>query len=142
MKLRNLIGMGAYLLAAPALAAAVSANASTAAPMAPSPSAQTSYVPTPIWAIAPTYPPIALDAKAQGDVVVCFTIKPNGTVADAHVKSVSVYSSNSRMSGQISRQFAQSALAAIKQAKFTPQLVNGKPVATSSTCQTVKFRVH
>ncbi|MGH8428487.1 MAG: energy transducer TonB [Gammaproteobacteria bacterium] len=142
MKIRNVIGMGAYLLAAPALTAAVSANANTAAPTASSASAQTSYVPTPIWAIAPMYPPIAMYAGAQGDVVVCFTIKPDGTVADAHVKSVSVYSGNSRMNGHISQQFAQSALAAIKQAKFTPQLVNGKPVATPSTCQTVNFRLH
>jgi hypothetical protein len=52
MKLRNVIGKGAFLLAAPALAAAMGANASAVAPVATSPSAQTSYVPKPIWASA------------------------------------------------------------------------------------------
>src|SRR5438046_73106 len=76
-------------------------------------------------AVAPLYPQIARDARAQGIVIIEATIDARGNVIAARVtKSVSLLD--------------QAALDAVRQWKFSPTLLNGVPVPIIMTV-TVRF---
>jgi protein TonB len=82
-------------------------------------------VPQKIVDVAPVYPQIARDARAQGIVIIEATIDARGNVVAARVtKSVSLLD--------------QAALDAVRQWKFSPTLLNGVPVPIIMTV-TVRF---
>jgi TonB family protein len=75
--------------------------------------------------VAPVYPPLAVSARVQGDVVIEATIDEEGKVAEAHVvKSVPLLD--------------QAALDAVRQWEYRPSLLNGVPTAVI-TVVTVRF---
>ena len=71
--------------------------------------------------VAPKYPKAALEKGLEGKVLVEAVIDENGNVIDARIK----YSDNEI--------FNEAALAAIKQTKFKPALLNGHPVKVRIT---------
>jgi protein TonB len=74
---------------------------------------------------SPTYPPLARQARIQGNVVLHAIIDKDGTVTQLEV-----------ISGH--PLLVQSALAAVKQWKYQPTLLNGEPVEVDTTI-TVNF---
>ena len=93
-----------------------------------------SYAPlTPMVRIAPLYPPQAAYQNITGTVKVCFTVEPDGSVANPYVTRAS--------SPQVRQMLGNAALKTILQWKFFPQKVNGKPVAAPA-CQPIKFRMN
>lgn len=92
------------------------------------------YAPlTPMVRFTPQYPPQANIQGVTGSVKTCFTVEPDGTVADPYV--VHATSPDAR------RLLSQAALQAILHWKFFPRKENGKPVATKDVCQEIKFRI-
>jgi len=76
-------------------------------------------------AVKAVYPPEAKQAKIQGEVIVDIRIAKDGTVSDAKVvKSIP--------------ELDKAATDAVKQYKFRPTLLNGKPVDVLATI-TVRF---
>jgi protein TonB len=75
--------------------------------------------------IRPTYPQIAKQARIQGSVVIQATISKTGAIENARV-----------VSGH--PMLVQSALEAVKQARYRPYLLNGDPVEVETTV-TVNF---
>lgn len=91
------------------------------------------YAPlTPLMRITPGYPPDAEYQGVEGDIKVCFTVNPDGTVTNAYVKSAT--------NPQARQMLAQAALRSVQQAKFFPQKVNGNPIAAPA-CYTVVFHI-
>ncbi|HET6472378.1 MAG TPA: TonB family protein [Pseudomonadales bacterium] len=87
-----------------------------------------SSVPVPLYKKDPDYPK---DAKGlEGYAIVEFTIDADGTVSDPKLVST-----------QGSDAFGEPALAAIRGWRFTPHLVDGKPVATAGVKQKVDFKL-
>lgn len=83
--------------------------------------------PTKIKDVVPFYPPQAQAAKVQGVVIIDATIDREGSVSDARVlKSIPLLD--------------EPALAAVRQWKFTPTIVNGVPVPVIMAV-TVKFSI-
>jgi protein TonB len=70
--------------------------------------------------IRPVYPQIAKQARIQGQVVIQATISKAGTIENARV-----------VSGH--PMLVQSALEAVKQARYKPYLLNGEPVEVETT---------
>ncbi|MGH9438998.1 MAG: energy transducer TonB [Terriglobia bacterium] len=134
MKLSNVIIV--LLVATQPLIAIAGSNAGSAAPVA---STQNRPISGPINLILPRIPPEAFYSGLNGVAVACFTVKADGTVANARVKSLPYTPSSPMMGGQVRKELAQSMLTAVKQWKFIPQLVNGKPVATLDVCRQIKF---
>ncbi len=92
------------------------------------------YAPlTPMVRFTPPYPPQAQIQGVTGTVNVCFTVEPDGSVRDPHVKHASSPSARALLS--------QEALRAILHWKFFPKKEGGKPVATSNVCQDIQFRI-
>jgi len=93
------------------------------------------YAPlTPMVRIKPIYPPQAQYQGVEGTVTTCFTVEPDGSVANPHVKGAS--------SPQARRMLGQAALRTILQWKFFPKKVNGSPVSTKDVCQDIQFTLH
>ncbi|MGH8127471.1 MAG: energy transducer TonB [Gammaproteobacteria bacterium] len=93
-----------------------------------------SYAPlTPMVRIKPLYPPQAQYQGVQGSVYTCFTVEPDGSVANPHVEHAS--------SPQARQMLANAALQTILQWKFFPKKENGKPVATRGVCQSIQFHI-
>ena len=81
--------------------------------------------PRKVYEVKPIYPAEAMDAKVQGVVVVDCTIATDGSVSDARVvQSVPMLD--------------DAALAAVRQWRFTPTLLNGEPVPIEVTL-TINF---
>ncbi|MEO8074927.1 MAG: TonB family protein [Acidobacteriota bacterium] len=81
--------------------------------------------PAKIKDVRPVYPPIAVEAKVQGVVIIELRIEPDGHVGDARVlRSIPLLD--------------QAALDAVMQWEFTPTLLNGAPVPIM-TVVTVNF---
>jgi protein TonB len=77
--------------------------------------------------VAPVYPPIARQARVQGQVVLECTISPQGRVTDVRlVRGIPLLDA--------------SAIEAVKQWVYTPTLLNGVPVPVIMTV-TVNFRI-
>lgn len=77
--------------------------------------------------VAPVYPEEAKAARVSGVVIIEATVSAEGDVADAKVlRSIAL--------------FDQAALDAVKQWKYTPTLLNGKPVPVIMTV-TVAFKM-
>ena len=101
-------------------------------PPAPEPSAPVRVgsgirPPKKIHDVAPIYPPMAQTARISGLVIIEATIGPNGDVLDAKVlRSKPLLDA--------------AALAAVRQWRFTPTLLNGKPIAVVMTV-TVDFQL-
>lgn len=94
-----------------------------------------SYAPlTPMVRIKPQYPPRAQYQGVQGTITTCFTVEPDGSVANPHVTHAS--------SPQARQMLANAALQTILQWKFFPQKSNGKPIATKGVCQDIKFHIN
>jgi TonB family protein len=75
--------------------------------------------------VKPVYPPIAVSARLQGDVVVEATIDPQGNVTDA------VVTQSPKLAGL--PVFDQAALTAVRQWKFEPTRINGVAVPVVMT---------
>ncbi|MGH9087629.1 MAG: energy transducer TonB [Acidimicrobiales bacterium] len=91
------------------------------------------YAPlTPMVRFTPPYPPQAQLQGVTGTVNTCFTVEPDGTVANPHVKHASSPAARALLS--------QEALRAILHWKFFPKKVNGKPVAAPA-CQDIQFKM-
>lgn len=91
---------------------------------APTPGAKTQ--PAQPWSVArPVYPPAARAAGKEGRVLVAIVISRDGEVTAAKVIEAT------------DPIFAEPALAAVKQWKFNPGMVNGHPVNMSSTVPVV-----
>jgi protein TonB len=67
----------------------------------------------------PTYPPAAVRAGVEGTVVLVISIDANGNVLNVEVEK------SSR-----NRDLDRAAIAAAKKWRFSPQIENGKPVAS------------
>lgn len=76
---------------------------------------------------APVYPAIAIAARVQGLVIIQATIGPDGRVVDAAILSSIPL-------------LDEAALAAVRQWRYTPTLLNGQPVAVVMSV-TVNFRL-
>jgi len=77
--------------------------------------------------VAPVYPPVAQAARLEGLVIVEATIDPSGNVVDARVlRSAPLLD--------------EAALAAVRQWRYTPTLLNGVPVPVILTV-TVQFKI-
>jgi protein TonB len=77
--------------------------------------------------IRPVYPPIARVSRTEGDVVVQAVISRTGRMESAHV-----------ISGNMMLQ--QSALDAVRSARYRPYLLNGEPTEVETTI-TVRFHL-
>ncbi|MGH8127890.1 MAG: energy transducer TonB [Gammaproteobacteria bacterium] len=90
----------------------------------------------PIREVAPGYPPRAV--SVEGVVTVCFTVKKNGTVANARVVYTSFHPK-----GYITAQndLKAAALIVIQQWKFEPERINGHAVNRPGVCQDFDFQV-
>lgn len=77
--------------------------------------------------VEPTYPPLARQTRVQGDVIIDCVIDEQGNVTQARAVSGHPL-------------LVQSALQAVKQWKFQPTMLNGKPVAVEMTV-TVQFNM-
>jgi TonB family protein len=75
--------------------------------------------PKPFVGPAPEYPAKLKKAKVEGKAIIHFTISPRGRIVDPAVKSAT------------DPAFGESALAAARQWRFLPRIVNGQPVATN-----------
>lgn len=140
---RLFAGLAAFaaLAAAGGLRAGV-ADSTSPSPALTSPQAQTSTGPTPIYRVGPAYPALAQYEAIQGTAVVCFTVTSSGSVADAHVKSVPhSYTGNPKLTERIRHEFSAAVLHAIRQWKFTPRRVDGKPASTPGICQKMVFQL-
>lgn len=92
------------------------------------------YAPlTPMVRIKPLYPPQAQYQGVTGDVYVCFTVNPDGSVSNPYVRRAST--------PQARQLLGEAALRTILQWKFFPQKVNGNPVATNNVCQNIHFTI-
>lgn len=76
--------------------------------------------PTPRSAIRPSYPPIAMKRRTEGNVLVSALVSETGKVID-----VKILRADSTRSG-----FDEAALRAVRQASFTPPMKSGKRVKT------------
>ena len=83
--------------------------------------------PTKLKNVEPVYPPIALHARVQGDVVLELELSPQGRVSEARV-----------LSGPLL--LSDAAVAAVRQWVYTPTLYDGVPVEVIMTV-TVRFRL-
>ncbi len=83
--------------------------------------------PETIHAVAPAYPPAALAQALRGSVTVGFTIEADGRTKDIHI-----------ISSQPTKVFDQATLQAVRQWRFEPAMVNGRPVAITAR-QTIVF---
>ncbi|MGH8428669.1 MAG: hypothetical protein ACRES7_11955 [Gammaproteobacteria bacterium] len=143
MKLRNMIGMGALLLTAPALAAAVGLNSSAASPMATGPEAAALPPLVPTNQPSAVYPPSALPYHAEGNVTVCFTVESNGSVADVTVKDAKFWTMNGQQPApQAQQTIEDSAINTVKEWQYMPRSFDGQPVNTPGNCQTIRYRVN
>lgn len=87
----------------------------------------TVHPPRKIVDVAPVYPAVALQAKVQGVVILQLVLDPQGNVSSAKVlRSIALLD--------------QAALDAVYQWKFTPTLLNGRPVSVVMTV-TVNFKL-
>lgn len=84
--------------------------------------------------IPPLYPPQAAYRNVTGTVTTCFTVRSDGSVANARVTGAS--------STQAGRVLGQAALVSILQWKFIPRTVNGHAVATNNVCQDIAFTLN
>jgi protein TonB len=83
--------------------------------------------PTQITKVQPVYPPIALNARVQGIVILEATIGVDGRVIDAKVlRSIPLLD--------------QAAIDAVRQWAYTPTMLNGAPVPVIMTV-TVTFNL-
>jgi protein TonB len=73
-----------------------------------------------IQRIEPTYPPLARSARVQGDVVLSAIIDTNG-----HITNLQLVSGHPML--------VPSAIAAVKQWRYKPYLLNGQPVEVETT---------
>jgi protein TonB len=83
--------------------------------------------PVKIKHVAPVYPKMALDARVEGLVIIEAIISTTGEVQEAHVLK-----SNALLD--------EAALAAVRQWRFTPSLLNGVPIPVICTV-TVQFKL-
>lgn len=74
----------------------------------------------PLVRVQPQYPRSALERGVEGSVVVEFTVREDGTVADAHV-----------IEAEPKGTFDRAALAAIQKFKYKPTVVDGIPRASN-----------
>lgn len=91
----------------------------------------------PVKQVPPLYPPLALFRSVQGVVKICFTVNRNGDVEDAHVVHAAFQPQGGDNTGYYLK---RAALNAMKQWKFLPRKINGKPVS-SKACQNMRFTV-
>jgi protein TonB len=96
-------------------------------PVAPVPASTLVTPPVKIRDASPEYPEIPRLAKKEGQVVIEAVIGVTGDVVDARVL-------------RSTPMFAEAALAAVRQWKYRPTLVNGRPVPVVMTV-TVTFRL-
>jgi TonB family protein len=83
--------------------------------------------PSLLQARAPKYPPSALYAGQSGTVSVLFDIEASGLVSNIRVESAT------------SPEFAASVLVAVKEWRYKPAMLRGKPVKMENMRQTVPF---
>ena len=83
----------------------------------------------PIVRIAPIYPPDALAAHREGDVMLSFTISANGTTRDVTIVSSS------------SPEFEAPAMEALLKWRYVPPTDNGAPVERPGVRTMIRFRL-
>lgn len=83
------------------------------------------------WRFRPGYPPRAAILGVEGFVATCFTVRADGSVADARVVGAS--------SPQARRLLGPAALQAIARWRFFPRTLAGHAVATRDVCQDIRF---
>jgi len=138
---RNLIIGVALLLAAISKGCTTSPNTQAANSSATSSTSRKSYTPVPGRRIAPLYPPRAQYEGVQGDVRLCFTVDPDGSVENIHVVKTKLWTSTSKNpSIQAKRELEAAAIDTLRQWRFKPQRVDGKAIK-SVACQDIKFRI-
>ena len=81
-------------------------------------------------AVAPLYPAKALQAGISGEAAVLFQIDATGAVVNARIESASA------------PEFGEAALQAIRQWRYRPALLKGKPVSIGTSRQKIPFRPH
>jgi len=89
----------------------------------------------PVYQVPPVYPPTAFYDSVQGKVLVCFTVRKDGSVADAHIVRTSFYPKKDL------KALGTAALGAIRQWKFSPERINGHVVGTPHACQVITFGI-
>ena len=84
--------------------------------------------------IPPLYPPQAAYGNVTGTVTTCFTVRSDGSVANARITAAS--------SAQARRLLGPAALASIVQWKFVPRTADGHAAATKDVCQDIAFALN
>src|SRR5690606_18935585 len=80
-------------------------------------------LPALLVAYAPAYPEMALQEGVSGEATIIFLVDESGTPTDFKVESTSA------------PEFAEAAIDALKQWRFRPSTLNGKPIRVSSRQQ-------
>ena len=84
----------------------------------------------PMVRVPPQYPERALQRGIEGRVLIEFTISKSGSVKDAKVVAY-----------EPSQIFNKAALKAVKQWKYNPKIVNGKPVEQPGVRIAIPFKL-
>ena len=84
----------------------------------------------PMVRVPPQYPERALQRGIEGRVLIEFTISKSGSVKDAKVVAY-----------EPSKIFNKAALKAVKQWKYNPKIVNGKPVEQPGVRIAIPFKL-
>ena len=100
--------------------------------------------------VPPFSPAIAQIEGIEGNVKVCFTVEPDGALADVHIVKVEFQRTTPAIPGSVYNQAynraSQEALKAeavytITHWKYNPGHENGKPVKTPDTCQVIEYKL-
>lgn len=100
------------------------------------------YNATPTYRRGLMYPPRAQYEGVQADVLLCFTVDPDGSVENIHVTKTQFWTSTGKApDGVAKREIKSTAIETVRQWRFKPRRANGKAVK-GTACQTVRFRIH
>ncbi len=129
---------------------AAKSNTRPAASGSTPPASQTNAEPVPLKRVPPIYPAIAQLEGIEGNVNVCFTVEPDGTLADLHIASVEFQRTQPTIPGstynRVYDRATQEALKAeavytLTHWKYNPAHKDGKPVKSPGTCHVIEYKL-
>lgn len=106
-----------------------------------SPSAVTSSAPIPLIRIQAPYPALARIMGVEGDVTIRFIVRADGSIGKASVMESKFWTiAGSSPDSNAEAELEEAAIKTLKQWKFEPYRVDGKP-QTTTACQTFHFKI-